>query len=412
MKKILLILANTFLFAALPDQGLKNYQERYSVCQGKTDYQISQCLLNGDLNYARFRGDRYSYRKISKNHIKKAARNGDSYEYTMNHIPQTKRYNDLKEYVDYLYSIKKEYIAPKFKGDDAEDISRIKKVFNLLQSAGLDEGSERTPAFEEALLEYQRRHGLAVDGDIGPRTKEELQQSLHRIIKKVKKNLVLERISSKKGTNYVLVNIPEFKMHYYEEGVPILNMKIVVGKPKMRTPVFNDKMQYVVLNPRWNVPPSIYKKEYAYKSVSQLKKLGLRYDSNGKLYQPAGERNALGLVKFLFPNKFNVYMHDTPAKSLFSRHRRAYSHGCIRLEKPMDLLQELGYSYHPGKTKWNTLKSKIPVFVEYHTVWVDDEGIVQFRPDIYGYEKKLFAKQKRVVQQYVKPKPQVNISDF
>ena len=392
MKKILLILINTVLFASVPNAGLQSYQEKYSVCKGKTNYQISQCLLNGNLNYSRFRGDRYSYKKISNNKIKKAVHNGSSYEYTMNQLPQTKRYTDLKAYLDYLYTIKKEYTAPKFNGNETEDIINIKRVFNLLQSAGLEENGTRTFEFEEALLEYQRRHGLTVDGDIGHRTKESLQNSIYSIIKKIKKNLTLESISSPKGDNYVLINIPEFKMHYYDNDEPVLNMKIVVGKTKMRTPIFNRKMKYIVKNPRWNVPPSIYKKEYAHKSASQLRKIGLRYNSEGKLYQPSGRRNALGLVKFLFPNKFNVYMHDTPAKSLFNRTRRAYSHGCIRLEKPMALLKELGYSYNTKKNTWITLKKQIPVYVEYHTVWVDDDGIVQFRPDIYGYEKKLFSK--------------------
>jgi len=390
MKKIIFLLINTFIFASVPDQGLINYQDRYSLCQGKTNYQISQCLINGDLNYARFRGDRYSYKTVSKNKIRKAASNDDIYDYTMNLMPKTKRYTGLKKYMDYLYSIKKEYTPPQFKGDEAEDTIRIKKVFNLLQSAGLEENSERSPEFEAELLEYQRRHGLAVDGDIGPSTKRELKTSIYSIIRKVKKNLALERMSSPKGSNYVLVNIPEFKMHYYDNDEPILNMKIVVGKTKMRTPVFNRKMKYIVKNPRWNVPPSIYKKEYAHKTESQLQKLGLRYNSEGKLYQPSGRRNALGVVKFLFPNKFNVYMHDTPAKSLFNRRVRAFSHGCIRLEKPLELLNELGYSYNSKKNKWITLEKKIPVYVEYHTVWVDDEGIVQFRHDIYGYEKKLF----------------------
>jgi len=392
MKKIIFLIINTFIFASVPDLSLKNYQERYSVCQGKTNYQISQCLINGDLNYARFRGDRYSYRTVSKSKIKKAARTDDIYDYTMNLMPKTKRYTGLKEYVDYLYSIKKEYTPPQFKGDEAEDTIRIKKVFNLLQSANLEENTERSPEFEAELLEYQRRHGLAVDGDIGPNTKRELKTSIYSIIRKIKKNLALERISSPKGSNYVLINIPEFKMHYYDNDEPVLNMKIVVGKTKMRTPVFNRKMKYIVKNPRWNVPPSIYKQEYAHKSESELKKLGLRYNSEGKLYQPSGSKNALGVVKFLFPNKFNVYMHDTPAKSLFNRRVRAYSHGCIRLEKPLELLNELGYSYNSKKNKWITLKNKIPVYVEYHTVWVDDEGIVQFRHDIYGYEKKLFSK--------------------
>ena len=392
MKKILFILIHTLLFASVPDQDLKHYQERYSVCQGKTDYQISQCLLNGDLNYSRFRGDRSSYKRISKKKIQKAARNGDIYDYTMNLIPQTKRYTGLKEYIDHLYSIRKAYTPPQFKGDEAEDIIRIKKVFNLLQSTGLEENAELTPEFEEALLEYQGRHGLTVDGDIGPRTKQALKSSINSIITKVKKNLTLERISSSKVSNYVLVNIPEFKMHYYDNDEPVLNMKVVVGKTKMRTPVFNRKMQYIVKNPRWNVPPVLYAKEYADKSESYLKKRGFAYSSEGKLYQKSGSRNALGVVKFLFPNKFSVYMHDTPAKSLFNRNVRAFSHGCIRLEKPMALLNELGYSYSTKKTKWITLQNKIPVYVEYHTVWIDDNGIVQFRNDVYGYEKKLFSK--------------------
>ena len=390
MKKIIYILIHTLIFAAVPDQGLKNYQERYSVCQGKTNYQISDCLLNGDLNYSRFRGDRYSYKTISKNRIQKAVRDGDIYYYTMNLMPQTKRYTGLKEYIDYLYSIRKEYTPPLFKGDDAEDIIRIKKVFNLLQSAGLEENSDYTPDFETELLEYQRRNGLAADGDIGPNTKRALKRSIYSIITKVKKNLTLERISSPKGSNYILVNIPEFKMRYYDNDEPVLNMNIIVGKTKMRTPVLNRKMQYIVKNPRWNVPPSIYRKEYAGKSESYLRKRGFAYNGEGKLYQKAGRRNALGVVKFLFPNRFNVYMHDTPAKSLFNKRVRAFSHGCIRLAKPLELLNELGHTYNTRRNKWISLKKQIPVYVEYHTAWIDDDGIVQFRDDIYGYERKLF----------------------
>ena len=392
MKKTLFILIHTLLFAVVPNTGLKHYQEKYSVCKGKTNYQISQCLLNGNLNYSGLAGEQYSYKKFSENKIKKAARNGKGYDYTMKHLPQTKRYTGLKEYLDHLYAIKKQYTVPEFKGDEAEDIIRIKKVFNLLQSAGLEEDSNRTAAFETELLEYQKRHGLTADGDVGPRTKEALKSSIYSIITKIKKNLTLERISSKKGSHYVLVNIPEFKMHYYKNNKPVLNMKVIVGKTKNRTPVFNRKMQYIVKNPRWNVPSSIYEKEYADKSKSYLRKKDFAYNSKGKLYQKPGKKNALGVVKFLFPNKFAVYMHDTPAKSLFNRNVRAFSHGCIRLEKPIALLNKLGYSYKTKKNTWITLKNKIPVFIEYHTAWVDDNGIVQFRNDIYDYEKKLFNK--------------------
>ncbi len=391
MKKILFLLINTSLFALTPDQGLLDYQKKYSLCQGKTNYQITKCLLNGDLNYARFRGDRTPYRKINTNTIKKEEHTGNIYHYTMSLMPKTQRYTGLKDYLDHLYAIREQYTPPRFKGDEAKDMISIKRIFNLLQDASLPEDKEYTLDFTEELLKYQKRHGLAVDGEIGPSTKRALKRSIHSIIIKVKKNLQLERISSPKGSHYILVNIPEFKMHYYENDAPVLNMKIVVGKSKMRTPVFNRKMQYVVKNPRWNVPPSIYRKEYAHKSEEYLRKKGFAYNSEGKLYQKEGSRNALGIVKFLFPNKYNVYMHDTPSKSLFNRRVRAFSHGCIRLEKPLALLEQLGYTYTTAKNKWITLKQHIPVYVEYHTVWVDDEGVVQFRHDIYGYERKLFS---------------------
>jgi len=357
-KGLLLLSLHTLIFAAIPDPQLLAYQQRYTLCHGQSDYEIADCLLNGNLDFSRFRGDRHIYRHIQRKEIAQAVRKGEGYD----------------------------------SGDEAEDIVRIKRIFNLLDHAGLEETPERTPEFETALLAYQKKHGLAVDGKIGPRTRQALKEPMAHMIQKVKKNITLEALSPKKEGDYILVNIPEFMMHFYREGQCVLHMKTVVGKPKMRTPIFHRKMKFIVENPTWNVPPSIYNKEYAHKSESQLEKLGLRYNSEGKLYQPAGRRNALGLVKFLFPNRFNVYMHDTPAKSLFARSRRAFSHGCIRLEKPMALLEALGYSYHPGKTRWITLDEHIPVYVEYHTVWIDEEGTIQFRPDIYGYERKLFGK--------------------
>lgn len=391
MKIIIFILIySSFIFASVADKNLKYYQERYTLCHGKTNYQITKCLLNSSLNYSRFRGDRNTYREVSKNDIKREELSGNIYHYVMNLMPHTKRYIGLKEYLDYLYSIREEYTPPKFRGNTSEDMLRIKKILNLLQNARLQEDAENTVSFEDEIREYQRRHGLEVDGVIGPNTKRELKQSINSIITKVKKNLELERISGSKGSNYILVNIPEFKMHYYDNYEPVLSMKIIVGKTKMRTPLFNKEMIYIVKNPRWHVPPSIYSKEYANKSENYLTKNGFAYDNEGKLYQKEGPNNALGLVKFLFPNKYNVYMHDTPAKPLFDKRIRAFSHGCIRLEKPLELLNELGYEYDTERNEWITLKKKIPVNVEYHTVWIDNEGIVQFRNDIYGYEKKLF----------------------
>jgi len=281
-------------------------------------------------------------------------------------------------------------LTPRFKGHDEEDIPRIKRVLNLLQNAKLKEDTELTTKFLQAILEFQKRHGLEVDGIIGPNTKRELKRSIQSIIVKVKKNLELERIAKPKGSEYILINIPEFKFHYYKDNSPLLSMKVIVGKPRMRTPFLNRMLTYVVKNPRWYVPPSIYANEYADKSMAYLKKNGFAFTSQGKLYQKPGPDNALGLVKFLFPNPYNVYMHDTPTKPLFNKRVRAFSHGCIRLEKPMELLNLLGYEYDTDKNERIELSRQIPVFVEYHTVWIDEEGIAQFRDDIYGYERKLF----------------------
>lgn len=390
MKKIIFLFIHTLLFASAPDQDLKLYQERYSFCHGKTNYQITQCLLNGSINYYRLRGDRSRYRQVSRKEFKEQELKGNVYDYVMTIMPRTKRYQGLKKYIDYLYSIHEKYTPPQFRGNKEEDIIRIKRVLNLLQHSNLREDTQITERFEKAILEFQRRHGMEVDGVIGPNTKKELKKSIHSIITKVKKNLELERIASPKGSKYILVNIPEFKMYYYIDHRPVLDMKVIVGKPSMRTPLLNQTMKYIVKNPRWNVPPSIYAKEYAHKSMSYLKRNGFAYDSQGKLYQKEGPDNALGLVKFLFPNRYNVYMHDTPTKPLFQRRVRAFSHGCIRLEKPMELLHKLGYEYDTDQNERVTLSEQIPVYVEYHTVWVDEEGIVQFRNDIYGYERKLF----------------------
>lgn len=402
MKIIFLILLNTLLFANQVDIRLKDYQDKYSMCKGKSDYQISKCILNGNFNYANFRGERSAFKRVSNSQIKKAVNEGWAYEFTMQNLPETRRYEELKNYLDYVYTIKDQYVTPNFSGNEEEDIIRMKRVFNLLYQLNIEETAEITPEFEEALLQYQSSHGLTVDGEIGPRTKTSLKIPINALITKIKKNLAIERVTKDKPSNYILVNIPEYTLYYYENYEEVLKMKTVVGKAKMRTPIFNRKMKYVVLNPKWNVPPSIYKKEYAHLSAEELEKKNLRYGSDGKLYQPSGKNNALGLVKFLFPNKFNVYMHDTPAKSKFMRTKRAYSHGCIRLEKPMALLHKLGYDYNKGNTKWKTLENRIPVYIEYHTAWIDESGVIQFRDDVYGYEKKLFSK-----PVYRKPKPKI-----
>jgi len=189
MKKTLYLLLHTFLFANIADPALLSYQKKYSVCHGTTNYQIAKCLLNGNLNYSRFRGDRAPYKKVNSRALQRAEANGNVYNYVMGLLPQTERYLGLKEYLDYLYSVRNEYTPPKFKGDNTDDIIKTKRVFNLLQNTQLTEDGNYTLEFTEALLQYQKNHGLAVDGEIGPQTKRALKQSIHSIILKIKKNL-------------------------------------------------------------------------------------------------------------------------------------------------------------------------------------------------------------------------------
>ena len=179
-------------------------------------------------------------------------------------------------------------------------------------------------------------------------------------------------------------------LYYFKENELKLDMNVVIGKNHHRTPIFTEDLKWIVKNPKWNVPASIYNNEYSHWSDEKIEEKGFAFNSDGKFYQKPGTRNALGIVKFLFPNTYNVYMHDTPSKSLFAKRVRAFSHGCIRLEKPIELLNVLGHEYDSEKTRWLEMKKTFPVHVEYHTVWVDLNGVAQFRNDIYGYEKALF----------------------
>jgi murein L,D-transpeptidase YcbB/YkuD len=203
-------------------------------------------------------------------------------------------------------------------------------------------------------------------------------------------------------------------------------MRVVTGKPNHPTPIFSDTVEFIVLNPYWNIPKSIIQKEMIPKLLrnpNAMARQGIEirtgWGKNAPLVsggsvnwakyrysktvpyrfaQVPGYKNALGKVKFLFPNKFSVYMHDTPTKHLFKRNKRAFSHGCIRLQKPRELLRtfstfndnldfEKAQKTLKGKTKtYINLKQKVPVDVVYLTAWIDYDGKLQFRNDVYGYD--------------------------
>ena len=215
------------------------------------------------------------------------------------------------------------------------------------------------------------------------------------------------------GTVYVMVNIPDYTLAVMNNGKSVWSTRIVVGQPgKHATPLLAETMKYITFNPTWNVPPSIIRNEYLpalARDPTALARIGLRIGRNSdgsiRIYQPPSDRNALGRVRFNFPNQFLVYQHDTPDKYLFSKLVRAYSHGCMRVENPDKYaetllsisqpeerytVQRLHSLYGRGERNIN-LKTPIPVYLTYQTVFFDQAGEVQTRSDVYGLDKNVTA---------------------
>ena len=393
MKKILIILLfQISLFANITDELLV-FQNSYTLCEEDSDYKILNCILNTTVKYNNVLGDEFYPITIDE---KKLGQYNPMFLLTNDVLPKTKRYKDLENYLTYLYSKHSLFEQPHFKkyrkfGYKSENIRKAKKVLNILYKENLNDSTLFDEEFKQALIRYQKRNGFVVNGRLWKETRYELNKSFEDIKIRIIKNLEIERSLPIKQGTYVYINIPEFKFYYFEGNILKLKMNVVVGKKKHKTPIFSEDMKYIVQNPVWNVPDSIYYNEYQKYSDYELDRKGFSFNNKGKLYQRSGKRNALGLVKFLFPNPYNVYMHDTPSKYLFKKRVRAFSHGCIRLSKPFKLLNTLGYDYKKhSDNSWTTLENKIPVYVEYHTAWIDEDGIINFRKDIYNYERMLF----------------------
>ena len=284
---------------------------------------------------------------------------------------------------------------------------------------------------KNAVISFQKKHGLSSDGVVGGQTQRFLNISADKKISIIRLNLERMRwLPRDLGEKYLLINVPEYRLRLYENNHIILNMAVIVGDKKFPTPIFSDKMSYVVLNPSWNIPDSIAKNEIIpklLKDPNYLADKGIdiyagwngtpekvdskniidgailedeEYLKNFRFSQTSNHDNPLGKIKFMFPNKYSVYIHDTPAKSLFANARRAYSHGCIRLSKPEELLSTIANEdknldilkaneilSSKVSEKSIGLDKKIPIHIIYLTSWVDENGVLQFREDIYNFDK-------------------------
>lgn len=315
--------------------------------------------------------------------------------------------------------------------DDAVATLRARLSLSVVEGerADAEAGRDRPTHFDErldrALRAFQERHGLEVDGEVDAATVTALNVPVEERVRAVELNLERWRwMPHDLGARAVLVNIAGYDMRLLEDGRPVLHMKTVVGRPAWRTPIFADTMTHMIVHPYWNVPESILVEELLpsarqdagyliannYEVVDgegrlvdgdfDLEDLDPELGGGLRVRQKPGAGNALGQVKFMFPNNENVYLHDTPAKSLFERTSRALSHGCVRVERPLDLARFLAEWTGGDQARFERalageenaridLPRSVRVYLAYFTVWVEPDGRPRFLADPYELDREM-----------------------
>ncbi len=309
-----------------------------------------------------------------------------------------------------------------------------KRLFATKDFGGSPDDGQYDEEVTEAVRRFQQRHGLSIDGLVGPQTLMALNVPIEERIKKILLNLERRRWMPRDlGSDHVFVNIPDFTLTTYLNGEKRMKMRIIVGKPMSQTPIFSDSIEYVVFNPYWYVPRSIATEEIYPKFLEdpmylvsknyeivdldeQILEMDLLTEENLKegkvrIRQRPGPTNALGLVKFMFPNDHAVYLHDTPADYLFEESERDFSHGCIRIEDPRAfaklLLQDsltadqMNEILNTSQREIVDMPRAIPVYIVYFTTWVDENGGVNFREDVYDHDTRLWEALKPVLSNTV-----------
>jgi len=311
---------------------------------------------------------------------------------------------------------------------------RVLALRGRLNALGYEGTDGDSPRYDDALVEavkaFQSDNTLNADGIVGPKTLIALNSDPSVQMQQVIVNLERRRwLNYDLGTRHILVNQANFTGYVVDYGLPTLVTRVVVGKTgaKFQTPEFIDSMTHIVINPSWNVPQSIASQEYLPQlqrdpSVLTRQNITMRVRGSGErvdarlidmsqysqgnfpfvLQQRPGARNALGRVKFMFPNKYNIYLHDTPARSLFNRDTRTYSHGCVRVQKPLELAYTLlapqdndpeGTFASVRATRRETtinLEAPVPIYLTYQTVFLDENGELAYRVDVYDRDTLVF----------------------
>lgn len=325
-------------------------------------------------------------------------------------------------------------IAPGPKLEAGATGPRVAQLRARLQASGdLAEGDAPhvfDAALEAAVRRFQSRHGLEADGIAGRATLAALNVGVADRIAQVRANLErLRWVARELAGDYLLVDIAGFAAQLWRDGALVWSARVVVGKPFRTTPEFRARMKYLVLNPEWNVPPTILREDVLPKVIADpayLERHHMRVlDAAGQRVDPAaidwsqyrtnprafpyqivqapGGDNPLGAIKFMFPNEHSVYLHDTPARALFERAARAFSSGCIRIERPLELArlllddpvrwpeEKLREAIATGRTQTVPVRHTVPVLLLYFTAQVDADGTLHFRPDLYRRDRAIVA---------------------
>lgn len=293
-------------------------------------------------------------------------------------------------------------------GDTGLAVVQLKKRLAISGNYKGDTGNLFTAALQKAVLNIQPAWGFAATGIVEPALIADLNIPVEERISQMMINAERMRWMPENNDTRIIVNIPEYTLHLFEKDTEALNMKIVVGKAANNTVIFSDEVKHIVFSPYWNVPAGIVRNEILpamKKNSNYLRRNNMEITGySGSLpiiRQKPGPQNALGRVKFIFPNRYNIYLHDTPSKSLFQKRNRAFSHGCIRVQHPFMLAKyllrndsswtdkKIKAAMLSGRETWVPLKTPVPVFIVYLTCWVSKDGILNFRDDIYGHDKKM-----------------------
>lgn len=432
----------------------KEYSARVDLSLTKLYFSYMHYLIRGSINWKKFDSNLARLAKkydstvawehttppYSAKKILELAQLNDSFQDEFNQVePDKFKYNKLKAYLKKYIAISNnggwKTVSPKKSikvGQSDPSIPLIRKRLKIVGDLNRCSASESETVYDscmaKAVKRFKLRHGYKASSTIGKAIRTELRRPVSYYIKKMRLNLDRIKWSNPKENRvHIHLNIPDFRLYLYDGEQLVTTMRVVTGKRDHPTPVFSDVMTSIIVNPYWRIPQSIVRKEMLRHLIKNPKYYNRQhkylYDGwgegskkidpstvNWKQYvgnkkhipyhfmQDPSSKNALGKIKFLFPNKYSVYIHDTPSKRLFFRETRAFSHGCMRIQKPRELLKALAlYSSNINVNKMMKklgtnkktslgLRRKIPIDITYFTSFVDDYGNLHFRKDIYGYD--------------------------